>query len=317
MKHSRCWQLYVLLSLCLSGLAGALDAKELKVFAIGNSFAMDATEFLPEIAKSGGQEVKLSVANKGGASFEEHWKALTAYLADPKDPAARIYEGHSLPELLAGEKWDIITIQQYSMLSGDAETYWPFAEKLTQYLRKAQPTAEIIVHQTWAYRKDSKQFGQIGPDRYAADEHDMWEESRAAYRQLAERLNVRLVPVGDAFWFVDSEPDAGFKPGPPPDESSLRYPAVPMQKHSLHRGYCWYGDDTGQEHFLGCDTHHLSPSGKYLAALVWYGVLFSKSPEKITFVPSDVDSKFSSLLRQVAARIVRENERTEALEQRR
>jgi hypothetical protein len=65
-------------------------------------------------------------------------------------------------ELLGNTKWDVITTQQYSMLSGDATTYSPFAEKLTAQLKLLQPTAQIVVYQTWPYARGAVPFGQVG-----------------------------------------------------------------------------------------------------------------------------------------------------------
>lgn len=293
------------LLVCVLALASIAEARPLKLFTIGNSFSENATQFLPELAKAGGHELILGAAQRGSCSLEEHWGAVEAHLANPRDSKAKIYGDKSLSELIGANTWDVITIQQYSVLSGDPATYAPFGEKLAAYLKKIQPQAEIVIHQTWPYRKDAQPFGFIGTQQHALDEQQMWEKSRAAYRLLARQLNARVLPVGDAFWSVDSDPNLGFKADPSfnEDEAAARFPVLPAQPHSLHIGYFWQQTNNGQ-HRLGSDTHHANDAGKYLAALVWYGVLFHESPEKVAFVPSGMDAEFAAQLRRVAARTV-------------
>src|SRR3546814_7918757 len=89
-------------------------------------------------------------------------------------------------ELLVGQPWDIVTLQQNSMNSSDLDTYRPYASHLYHYIREHQPHAEVIVHQTWAYRSDAEQFGSIGHGEHAASEKEMWQKSRTAYETRSE-----------------------------------------------------------------------------------------------------------------------------------
>lgn len=277
------------------------EAATLRLFVVGNSFSNNATRFLPDLAKAGGHELIIGKAQTGGCSLERHWNAIEASLANANDPKGKIYGGKSLRDHMGTNTWDVITIQQYSLLSSDPATYHPFAEKLRSHLKQLQPTAEIVVHQTWAYRVDAAKFGQTGPGKNAADQREMWEKSRSAYRQLAQEFRARLLPVGDAFRRVDSDPKWGFKPDTAFNEKSAKYPALPDQTHSLHVGYRW-----NAEQKLGKDANHANVAGEYLGALVWYGVLFKESPEKLTFVPPGLDPEFATHLRRVAAEVVRE-----------
>lgn len=277
------------------------DAATLRLFVVGNSFSNNATRFLPELARAGGHELIMGKAQTGGCSFERHWNAVEASLANGEDPKGKIYGGKSLREHMGSGPWDVITIQQYSLHSTHPETYHPFAEKLHAHLKQLQPAAEIVVHQTWAYRTDAAKFGQIAPGQNATSQREMWEKSRATYRRLAQDLHARLLPVGDAFWRVDSDPKWGFKPDATFNEKTATYPALPDQTHSLHVGYRW-----SAEKKLGKDANHANVAGEYLGALVWYGMLFKESPQKLSFVPPALDAEFAAHLRQVAAEVVRE-----------
>jgi hypothetical protein len=273
-------------------------AKTLHVFAIGNSFSGNAAKFLPQIVKSAGDEIVLKRAEIGGAPLEKHWNGVAAYLADPNDEKGKIYGGKSLKELMGDTKWDIVTIQQYSMYSSNIETYQPFATKLRDYVKTLQPQAQIWMHQTWPYRVDSKDWGQVVKGQSAKNQNEMWEKSRAAYHQIAKELGVKIIPVGDAFQTVNTDPQWGFKPDATFDAKTAKAPTLPDQTHSLNVGYSWKNDK------LGFDSHHASDAGCYLAGLAWYATLFDASPQKVTFAPPSIPTDFAAYLRKVAAETV-------------
>ncbi len=291
----------LLLGVCLVAALTA-SAKSLRVFIIGNSFSGNATRYLPELAKAGGHELLLGKAEAGGCSFERHWKALAADLASPGDPKGKIYaNAKSLREHLGEGRWDIITTQQYSRLSGDPASYRPFVAQLYAYLKKVQPDAEIVLHQTWAYRSDAKSFGEIGDKKQAASSEEMWRHSRAAYHHIAREQNVRVIPTGDAFWRVATDPAWTYVPDTTFDYQHPVAPQLPVQKNSLHVGYRWGKDGT-----FGIDPNHANTAGEYLGALVWYGFLFDESPETLTFVPKGIDPVFAAFLRKRAWDVVRQ-----------
>lgn len=281
--------------------ASSSSARTLRVFSVGNSFSQNATTFLPQLVKAGGHELIFGTAQTGGCSLERHWKAAEAELANSDSGEARIYGGKSLVEIISKGEWDVVTIQQYSLLSSDIDTYRPYAQKLRDRLKALQPDAEVVVHQTWAYRSDASRFGQLSAEKYAASEREMYEHSRAAYRQIAAELSARVIPVGDAFWRVDSDPKWGYKPDANFDFKNPLFPALPDQNRSLHVGYRWSEDKK-----LSKDANHANVAGQYLGGLVWYGVLFRESPESQTFIPPGLSPEFAGQLRQVAAQIAEE-----------
>jgi hypothetical protein len=91
----------------------------------------------------------------GGCDFERHMRHADAFEANPNDPEGRPYPGKlSLKELLTQDSWEYVTIQQASAKSFASETYHPHVERLISYIQKYTPQAEIVIHQTWAYRDD-------------------------------------------------------------------------------------------------------------------------------------------------------------------
>jgi hypothetical protein len=289
------------LLLALLAFVSVAEARTLRLFHVGNSFSNNATRLLPELAKAGGHELIIGRAVTGGCSLERHWTAVEAYLANPDDPKGKIYSGKSLWENIRTGPWDVITVQQNSMNSTDYGTYQPFASKLHAHLRKLQPQAEIVIHQTWAYRRDAPRFGQTGPGRNATSQQEMWERSRAAYWQLAQDLRARVIPVGDAFWRIDSDPQWSYRVDASFDPKTVVHPALPPQRHSLHVGYRW----NAKKEF-GMDANHANVAGEYLGALVWYGFLFEESPETLAYVPPGLAPEFAAHLRRVAWQVVQE-----------
>ena len=266
----------------------------LRLFLIGNSFSQNATKFLPQLSKEGGHELVIGRAEIGGSSLQRHWDHAEASELNPDDPEGKPYGGKSLKMLLSAGVWDIITIQQASILSGDVETYRPYARKLYDYVKKLQPHATIVFHQTWPYRIDSKDFSQIEKGDSAKSAREMWKKSRAAYHTIADELEIPVIPNGDAFWRINSMAKWGYKKDSKFNFSQSRPSTLPNQVHSLHIGYGW---DKGK---LTFDSHHANDAGCYLGALVWYSFLYDESPVTLTFSPQEVAPDFAKQLRKTA-----------------
>ena len=145
-------------------------------------------------------ELIVGRAELGGCSLERHWGIMEAYENDSDDPKGKSYKGKSFQERFAEEQWDFVTIQQYSKHSTDPDTYRPYAQKIYNLIKRLQPQAEVLMHQTWAYRSDSKDWGRISATEDTKSEAEMYKKSREAYHTIANELGIRILPVGDAFW---------------------------------------------------------------------------------------------------------------------
>ncbi len=273
---------------------------KLRVFVIGNSFSQNATKFLPEIAKEAGKTLEIGRAELGGCPLQRHWEVAAAYEADPKDPKGLEYRGKSLKMLLSDGVWDVVTLQQYSLLSGDESSYEPYVTNLYNYIKKIQPNAKIVFHQTWAYRKDKEVFGKIGPGQNAKTAKEMWQKSRAAYHKVADKFNTKVIPVGDAFWEITADPEWTFKKDASIDTNKFVYPNVINEPSSLNVGYKW--DDNKK---VVVDYNHASTTGCYLGGLVWYGFLFNEDPTKVKFKPEEVSEEFAERLKIAAKDVLK------------
>lgn len=276
-------------------------SKTVKLLTIGNSFSGNATRFLGEIAKAGGHALVHTPMSIGGASMEVHWKKIQANEKDPKD-AAGLYGTKSLSATLAGGEWDYVTIQQASIKSHDVETYRPFAAQLQEYVKKHAPKAELLIHQTWAYRIDDPRFGpKAKPAGEPATSEVMYTMLASAYKTIAKELGIRRIPVGDAFHLVESDAAWAYKPDATWDKSKAEAPGLPDQTHSLHVGWNWQKDGK-----LGMDGHHANAAGEYLGACVWYEFLFKESVVGNAFAPASLKPEDAKYLQDVAHRAVAE-----------
>ena len=134
--------------------------KELKILSIGNSFAMDTMEHLPNIALSlGVKRIKFAYLYIGGCSINRHWSN-----AKNDAPAYKYYTndgtGWTIPEVfdtkisdaVKSERWDFISIQHGT---GDGSKYtsaesYSNLPLLVEYIKNIAPDGtKIAFNMAW------------------------------------------------------------------------------------------------------------------------------------------------------------------------
>lgn len=228
--------------------------RPLKILAIGNSFSVDAMEYLWSICHAGGiGEPILGNLYIGGCSLQTHWKniqeATPGYIYYKNtDGIWNSRPKTALLQALTDEQWDVITLQQSSGSSGIPSTYLPLKNILSFIeANKTNPNAQIWWHMTWAYQHDSphKDF----PD-YNYNQKIMYQCIAETVQSSVIKTNrfSGLIPAGTAI-------------------------------QNLRASYI--GD------ILTRDGYHLSfDYGRYTAALTWFAAL-GGSPEAAEWVPAD------------------------------
>jgi hypothetical protein len=290
---------------CVSSFAG--EAKTVKLLTIGNSFSANATHYLGDLAKAGGNTLIHQPLVIGGASFQVHAEKAQKHEADPKDKAGLYTSGRGLKENLELQKWDYVTIQQASIKSHDFATYQPYAGWLRDYITKHAPQAKLLVHETWEYRKDDPRFTKpSGKPGEPKTQEEMYTGLRAAYDKLATEFTARIIPTGDAFHLADADPSWAYQTDTTFNPKAAKQPELPNQTHSLHVGWRWAKPKNGGKIALSMDGHHANMAGEYLGACVWYEVLFGESAVGNTFAPKGLDAKDALFLQETAHRAVTE-----------
>ena len=150
---------------------------DIKILAIGNSFSVDAMEYLFPILKDGGYEnIVLGNLYIGGCSLDQHWsnivnesKLYTYYLNT--EGTWKTYGSMSVEDVIKTEEWDYVTIQQVSQNSGMPSTFGNL-NNIVDYVASTVPSAKIYWHMTWAYQSDSTHSGFIN---YSQNQNKMYE----------------------------------------------------------------------------------------------------------------------------------------------
>ncbi len=226
----------------------------MKILAIGNSFSIDAMEYLWDICRDGGEEVILGNLYIGGCSLDRHWTNAANDTPDYKyyKNTAGTWEITPETTLLQGildEDWDIITMQQVSTQSGKPEFYGNL-DALIAYVQthKTNKNAKLYWHMTWAYQQD------IGPERlanYGGKQQEMYRSICKTVQEviLPRKVYAGIIPSGTAVQNLRNTP---------------------------------IGDTVTRDGFHMSHDH-----GRYTAAITWYTKLLCGDPEKITWVPAE------------------------------
>lgn len=247
----------------------------LRVFSIGNSFSENAHRYLGAIAKSMGDRIGIGHAYMGGGSLRFHWDS-----AQSGKPAYRYKRGWiSLGDYLETNRWDFVTIQQASRASHLEGSYEPAGNNLVAFVRQHAPEAEIVVHETWAYRGDRIRFMN-----WKLTEDELYAAVASTYRTFADRHGLRVIPGGTAFQLARQTPAWGdYTP-------TNKITQAPAQGRTLY-------DDGG---------YHANRNGSYLLGCVWYEFFFRKDVRASDYVPEGVSPEDAARLREIAHRVVTE-----------
>jgi len=280
------------------------QTKTVRLLTVGNSFSQNATRYLADLAKADGNVLVHHSCAIGGGTLAQHVEKIELLARNPQDPKGRYSTGKTLHEELVAEPWDFVTIQQASIHSHNFDTYQPAASKLRDFIKQHAPNAELVVHQTWAYRVDDPRFRVSKPrPGEPATQKEMYQGLTAAYRKLANDFGVGIIPVGDAFYLADTDERWGYRPDATFDPKTAAPGKLPDQSHSLHVGWRWTKNDAGEPK-LSMDGHHASVAGQYLAACVFYEALFDRRGVGNKFVPPGLDPEYARFLQEVAQRAV-------------
>ena len=139
----------------------------IKVLAIGNSFSQDAVEqYLHELGEAEGITMIIGNMFIGGCSLERHVQNIRnnapayAYRKVEKDGEKTETRSMTIEKALADEKWDYISVQQASPLSGIYDSYKASLPELVNYIReRIGKETVLMVHQTWAYATNANHTG--------------------------------------------------------------------------------------------------------------------------------------------------------------
>lgn len=163
--------------------------ESIKILAIGNSYSDDAMAYLWDILRDAGcKEVIVANLYIGGCTLDKHYSNIqnntAAYtykknsngsFVNTKD--STIFKG------LNDEKWDYITLQQGSAVSGLLDTY-SHLDDIINTVKTTNPQATLYWHMTWAYQQGlaHSDFGNYNNDQMTM------------YSAIINVVNKKIVP---------------------------------------------------------------------------------------------------------------------------
>lgn len=240
-------------------------AETVKILAIGNSFSQDATRYLKAIADSGDRNIHVVNLYIGGCSLEIHAKNAREnnpdYVYEENGiPTQRMI---SIPEALAEEPWDYITIQQASHFSGMPETYEPWGSELLQIIHSAAPQARVFFHMTWAYAMDST---HPAFPNYHNSQAEMITRIRTAAGAFCRNHQLPMIPSGEVIQTLRQLPE--------------------------------FDESRGGE-ALCRDGFHMSwEYGRYSVAAAWYEFILGENILQTSFQPENTRTEYIGQIRQ-------------------
>lgn len=229
--------------------------KTLKILAIGNSFSVDAMEYLYQIAKDAGVEtVVLGNLRVSGCTLDMHYDYMTnntaayTYLKNTTGTWTST-DGKRMIDGLTDEDWDYVTLQQGSHESGVLSSY-DYLNKLCKYVRNnvSNPDVKLLWHMTWAYREGCSHSGFANYDR-----------SQAKMYEMIVKATDEMVLSLDQFTNV-----------------------IPSGTVVQNVRTSFLGDNINRD-----DGYHMSqPIGRYLIGLTYFAAITGADISNINYCPS-------------------------------
>lgn len=170
----------------------------MNILCIGNSFAVDASTYLHQIAETAGKNIDIYVLYIGGCPIDLHYKnmqtgekAYELYKNGDRNPI----KWCSIQEGLFCKHWDYITFQQVSGKSCDENTFFPELPLLMEEVRQ-RSLGTFLLHKTWAY---SKAFSHEKYGKNPMNQEKMAEDIDHAYEVVSAKVNIPfIIPTGSA-----------------------------------------------------------------------------------------------------------------------
>lgn len=236
-----------LLALCaLAQLLPGRGQAQNQVLFIGNSFTIGSggggvPGIFDRLAQAGGQPDPFTVMQAvGGQDFQYHSQDPTALAA------------------IASRPWTHVVLQNYStepthLASGSVADHYTYGTVLYEKIMQNNPRTQVILFETWSRSAaNSLITGVSGPNSFASTA-EFQAELRANYQGLADSLTathptnppVLVAPVGDAW-----ENAGGLRKASDPL-------FIPL---------------------FASDEYHGNNNGYYLAACVFYSLIYGVSP---------------------------------------
>ena len=254
------------------------EKKTFRMLAIGNSFSLNSTYHLYDIAKNQGYEdIVIGVLYIGGCSIKKHaTNALTtekAYEYHKYVNSARATtEKTSLTEGLLDEPWDFIVTHQASHLAGTAESYTDGLADLVEYVQENATNDDVKLYWTitWAYALSHTHYKKNDAGFEFLSDQDEYDHRISSHTKTA------VLPLG-CFDGI-----------------------IPSGK-AIRNAREYYGYDISDNGLYSSpDGYHLSARGQLISALTWFAAITGEDISDCTvkvqgMAQEDIDANISAV----------------------
>ena len=247
------------------------DDGEFKLLCLGNSFSVDSLQYLyPILKEMGVEKIKLGNLAIGGCSVQTHYKNAKSDAAEylyysTTDGVWKEETGYRISDVINGENWDFISLQQASHDSGMKSTYKKLSP-LIDLIEARCPDATFVWNMTWAYQGDSTHASFPLYDKNQMMMYNMI--VKAVQEEVMSEPRIDLVlPTGTAIQNARAS---------------------------------WMGDTLTRDGF-----HLSIPCGRYIAALTLAAALTGDSVENVTYKPDGLSNDQGALAKEAAMLAVR------------
>ena len=292
----------------------------LNVLIIGNSFSVDGTYYLKNIAKAQGVNMNVAVIQHGGATIGQIYE-------NSKDEASTWFNfswvgggtknGVPLSYAFEQAEWDYVLLQQFSgsgsmdHYSDDTAYSWqPYMNYVAKYVKEKQPDASLGLQMTWAYEKGySNCAGDTEADRLknrsemfkacyennikAAKDIGKYEYNEGGDTISLGGYPIKIIPSGYAVQYARNyEVDGVKKYDTTWDQdvfsAKTTHDEAPYTKHVAASELINDEEKAAGKVRLNRDGFHMSNEGRYLVACTWFEAITGKSVLGNTFRPGAV-----------------------------
>ena len=228
----------------------------LSILCIGNSFSVDAMQYVYQIAKNLGiSSIYLGNLYIGGCTLATHYtnasgnKAAYTYYTNTSGSWSTT-ESYKMGTAISSRSWDYISMQQASGDSGDASTYNSNLTNLITYVKGKlkNSSTKLVWHMTWAYQGGST---KLANSSYSS-QSDMYSKIISAVQsKIKTNSNFKIIV---------------------PNGTAIQNARTSLLKDNLTR-----------------DGYHLNKYiGRYIAGLTFVRMLTGLDISKVTYKPSGV-----------------------------
>lgn len=262
------------------------EDKTVKILAIGNSYSNNAVEYISRIADSMGFKVSVTSLYDDGCSLERHVKSYRSnareyeFYVDGANMSAP--KKNTMLEAFERDDYDYITLQQSPSGAPNFSTYWteqnPWLTDLYDIIKKHEPQAEVMIHQTWSFSELHATTGTQWSSIVYENSLEMFKKIENSYEKAADKLGIDkekgIIPAGKAIQLAKDEYGYG--------------------DFYNESGDCLNGA------LYKDNVNHLNERGKYIAACVWIEKIFGADCRKATYYNRTLTKDGCEILRQIA-----------------